>query len=180
MATKRPRGGEEDEEDKLKALLTASDAYVPYVPLKQRQKGAKVGHGDDGMEEHKVKIDVPEKDDHHHHEDDEEDLRKALRSDDEDDDHQHHGGAATGEHGDGKKSLLDVTEEMKKRRERMDPTMIKMELQKQQEKRILGEVSSRVHSYTCAGRCALCDTLTDIVLSCLASFSFPWLHPHGI
>ena len=139
MSVKRPRGADDDEDMKLRELLKASEEYVPYVPLKQRGKAGRISHADDGngREEHKVKVDVPEND-HHHDDDDEEDLRKALRSDDEDDDHHAKGSSSAAV--DTKKSLLDVTEEMKKRRERMDPTMIKLELQKQQEQRILGEV----------------------------------------
>jgi len=139
-STKRRRQEVDEEDEKLKALLQSSDDYVPYVSLKQRQRqqqhhpGTNGGRHDDAeaREEQKGRGNHPEGDG------DEEngggDAAAATA-------------AATAkpdleaEPADAKRSLLDVTEEMKKKREHMDPTLVKMELQKQQEQRILGEAN---------------------------------------
>lgn len=137
-SSKRRRQEVDEEDEKLKALLQSSDDYVPYVSLKQRQRqqhhhpgtnGGGRGHDDgEAREEQKGRGNHPEGDGDE--EDGGGDAGAAAAKPDLD-----------AELADAKRSLLDVTEEMKKKREHMDPTLVKMELQKQQEQRILGEAN---------------------------------------
>ena len=140
---KRRRVEEEDDEDaKLKALLEASEEYTPYVPLKQRLKGGG-GNGHAAREEEKGghRRAGADHDDGGGNDTDDEDAEEAAAAAEEEEERRRQRQKQLDkELADAKKSLLDVTEEMKKRREHMDPTLVKLEIQKQQEARILGEV----------------------------------------
>ncbi|KAM3576840.1 hypothetical protein VYU27_001206 [Nannochloropsis oceanica] len=135
--SKRRRQEVDEEDEKLKALLQSSDDYVPYVSFKQRQRKCQPSNGGElhniggAREEQKGLGDHPQGNGA-------KDNRRMNIS----------GADVTtvmsvldAELADAKRSLLDVTDEMKKKREHMDPTLIKMELQKQQELRILGEAN---------------------------------------
>lgn len=144
MMKRRRADSDEGEDAKLAALLEASDEYTPYVPLKQRLKGGNGNGGARGAGREEQRLHGRERD----HEpavgddsgdEDAEDLEAA---------HAH--AAAEKERrkreierqvAEAKKSLLDVQEEMRRKREQMDPTQIKLELQRQQEARIMGEAS---------------------------------------
>lgn len=152
---KRRRADEEDGEDaKLAALLEASEEYTPYVPLKQRLKGAN-GNGNGNGSSAAAAVAAREEQKHGRERDhepahgddsgdeDAEDLEEAHRAAREKELRRREIEAQVAE---AKKSLLDVQEEMKKRREHMDPTQVKLELQKQQEQRILDEVCACVRA----------------------------------
>lgn len=106
-----------EEDDTLDALLEASEEYVPYVPLKQRKKGASEHTG------HAVQQEAPKSED-----------EGGKTTDEEAEERERAEAKPT------KKSLLDIKEEMKKRFETMDAKSIKLEMQKIEEQRILLEV----------------------------------------
>lgn len=148
MMKRRREDADEGEDAKLAALLEASEEYTPYVPLKQRLKGGNGGptSGVGGA--------VREEQKHGRERDHEPAGGDDSGDEDAEDLEAAHAAQAAAEKerrkreieaqvAEAKKSLslLDVQEEMRRKREQMDPTQIKLELQRQQEARIMGEAS---------------------------------------
>lgn len=147
MMKRRRADSDEGEDAKLAALLEASEEYTPYVPLKQRLKGGN-GGGTSG-----VGGAAREEQKHGRERDHEPAIGDDSGDEDAEDLEAAHAHAAAEKErrkreieaqvAEAKKSLslLDVQDEMRRKREQMDPTQIKLDLQRQQEARILGEAS---------------------------------------
>jgi hypothetical protein len=148
---KRPRE-EEEEKDPLAAMLAASEEYVPYVPLKHRLNGGASKPQPAGREEHKGTLKGEEDD-----EDGVEGTSLAIRA----------RGFSDGPPG--KKTLLDVQEELKRERELMDPKALKLQMQKHEEQRMLGEVCG--HRILSGGAGPHCSTASLFVPCRLTRFS---------
>jgi hypothetical protein len=137
------RRRDEEEDDPMAALLKASEEYVPYVPLKQRRKGVPAVEEEErrpaaaGREEEEAS--------------DQESPKRRRGSEEEEEEQEEEGGA-----GDGKRSLLDVQEEMRKIKDAMDPKLVKMQQQKRDEQRILAEVSASNGEGFRGGRARFC------------------------